>query len=184
MKPGFVINLLEEDMKNTYEEFTKKNVGIKVETEYAFHYVADVSENLSGELMSVALMRTNDGFNKVEFSPIVKLTAKQYEAIVNGGEDEEDSLIHNIVKEEIQGDELYGLVGYITKGEFTTLDMYMQNLCDIVPIFKKMQKRRKEVVKYKRHRINNKIYMSSIGIDASQDNEDEEILPGENDMIV
>ena len=44
MKPGFVINLLEEDMKNTYEEFTKKNVGIKVETEYAFHYVADVSD--------------------------------------------------------------------------------------------------------------------------------------------
>ena len=184
MKPGYVINLLEEDMKNVYEDFLKKNEGIIVDTEYSFHYVADVSENLSGELMSVALMRTNDGFNKVEFSPIVKLTAKQYEAIVNGGEDEEDSLIHNIVKEEIQGDELYGLVGYITKGEFTTLDMYMQNLCDIVPIFKKMQKRRKEVVKYKRHRINNKIYMSSIGIDASQDNKDEEILPGENDMIV
>ena len=186
MKPGFVINLLEEDMKNTYEEFTKKNVGIKVETEYAFHYVADVAENLTGELMSVALMRTTDGFNKVEFSPIVKLTAKQYEAIVNGGEDEEDSLIHNIVKEEIQGDELYGLVGYITKGEFTTLDMYMQNLCDIVPIFKKMQKRRKEVVKYKKHRINNKIYMSSIGINAFQDgsNNEDEKLPGEDDMIV
>ena len=71
-------------MKSVYEDFLKKNEGIIVDTEYSFHYVADVAEDRSGELMSVALMRTKDGFNKVEFSPIIKLKANEYDAIVNG----------------------------------------------------------------------------------------------------
>ena len=162
MKPGYVINLLEEDMNSTYDFFVQRNEGIKIETEYAFHYAADISENGTGELMSVALMRTKDGFNKVEFSPIIKLSLKEYDAIVNGGESDEDNLIHSIIKEKTIGDELYGLVGYLTNGKFTTLDMYMQNLCDIVPILRKMQKRRKQVIKYKKHKVNNKIYLDSI----------------------
>ncbi len=178
MKPGFVINLLDTDMKEVFKDFKSKNEGIRVEAEYSFHYVADVCENGRGELMSVALMRTKDGYNKVEFSPIVKLTASQYNAIINGGETEEEKLIHGIITEEIMGDELYGLAGYITKGEVTTLDMYMQNLCDIVPILKKMQKRRKEIVKYKRHKINNKIYLNSLN------NNNDKALPGEHDLIV
>ena len=195
MKPGYVINLLEEDMKSVYEDFLKKNEGIIVDTEYSFHYVTDVAEDRSGELMSVALMRTKDGFNKVEFSPIIKLKANEYDAIVNGGESEEEKIIHSIVTEQVKGDELYGLSGYLTNGKFTTLDMYMQNLCDIVPILRKMQKRRSEVVKYKRHKINNRIYLNSLGInnttasDSSKivdevEHKEETKLPGEDDLIV
>lgn len=162
MKPNFVMNLLENDMKSEYDEFSKRYPEANIENIYAFHYCIDMCEDGSGEIMSVALMRIRDEYYKVEFSPIVPITKFEYEALVNSADDEKSIFLHNIVTEELMGDELYGLIGYLTHGKFTTLDMYMQNLCDIIPILRDIQKRRSKVVKYKKHKVNDNIYINSL----------------------
>lgn len=182
MKPTYITNLLEANMKEEYEKFLTRYPKAQIDSEYSFHYCIDLADDASGELMSVALLRIKDGFCKLEYSPIIKITQNQYDAIVNRNEKtDEDVLIHNIMKEELMGDELYGIVGYLTNGKFTTLDMYMQNLCDIIPILKKMPKRRSKVINYKKHKINNKIYLDSLYQEKQIENISDEDL--ENMMI-
>ncbi len=182
MKPSYVTNLLEEDMKEEYENFIAKYPKAKIDSEYTFHYCIDLADDSKGEIMSVALLRIKDGFCKIEYSPIIPISSNQYNAIVNGNEEnEEDILLHNIMTEQLIGDDLYGIVGYLTNGKFTTLDMYMQNLCDIIPILKNMPKRRSKVINYKKHKINNKIYLDSLYQEKQMENVSDDEL--ENMMI-
>ena len=115
-----------------------------------------------GEIMTVVLMRISDEFCKIQISPIVKISKKQYDMILGKDQSDEGKLVREIFTEKRLGIEQYGLIGYLTDGKFKTHNMYMEGLLDLINESRSNEEFRPNVLEYKNYRASKNAYLFSI----------------------
>lgn len=154
MDPQSVIEILQRDVEKHFVAFKEKYPDALMEKAYSFNYALDYSEkSRKAELMSIAAMRVSKTFVKIQFSPIVPLTEDQYLKITGMKNDEEEGkLLNDVMTEKLFGNDLYGIVGYLTNGKMKTANLYMENLLDIMPEYQNVYKSRDKVLRYKNYR--------------------------------
>lgn len=181
MKPYDVVNRLQIDSNEAYNEFLKRYPDAKLEKPSAVNYAMDYSEkNKRGELMAVAIKRIDEDHVRSQFSPIINLTEKEYRGLLGQDDSQEGILLRELITEKRMGIEQYGLGGFLTDGTVKTYDMYMQSLLDIVPNFKGVGEFKKRKLVYANYRASKRAYLFSI----KSDDEKEEFTRESNEIIM
>ena len=163
MKPIEVIEILQKDINQAYDEFSKRYPDAKLEKPAAVTYAMDYSEkNKRGELMAIAIKRIDETYVRSQFSPIINLTEKQYKGLIGEDDSKEGTLLRDILTEKRLGIEQYGLAGLLTDGKLKTYDLYMQSLLDIIPNYKGIGENKKRKMVYANYRASMRAYLFSI----------------------
>lgn len=181
LKPSEVVDKLKEDLNKVYKEFKEKYPNSILEKPFSFNYALDFSEKTqTGEIMTVVLMRASEQYSRVQFSPIVKLTKKQYDMLVGKDDSDEGKLVNDLLMERRIGIEQYGLIGYLTDGKIKTHNMYMEGLIDLLPEYREDETFRPNVLEYKNYRTSRNAYLFSI----KTEEEKKEYIESENESII
>ena len=159
-----VVEILRRDLNKVCLDFKKKYPDAKLEKSYSFNYALDYNSNeKKAEILSIALMRVTDKYTRVQYSPIIPLTEEKYLMLIGKKNNTaEGKFLNDILTEKIIGNELFGLIGYLTNGKFNTANLYTENLLDIIPEYKNEKGSRKKVLKYKKYKSTTKKYLESI----------------------
>lgn len=163
LKPNVLFEILKNDLNKVYDEFVSRYPNALLEKPFSFNYALDYSEKTNkAEIMTIAVMRTSEGFARVQFSPIAPITKEQYDMILGKVDTEEGRLLHDIMTEKRSGIEQYGIVGYLTDGKIKTHNMYMEVLMDLIPDYKNVDGFRTKLLEYKNYRVHKSAYLFSI----------------------
>ena len=181
LNPSEVAEKLKADLNKVYDEFKAKYPGALLEKPISFNYALNYSSKSNmGEIMTVVLMRISDEFCKIQISPIVKISKKQYDMILGKDKSDEGKLVREIFTEKRFGIEQYGLIGYLTDGKFKTHNMYMEGLLDLINESRSNEEFRPNVLEYKNYRASKNAYLFSI----KTDEEKKSIIDEENEPVV
>ena len=163
MKPIEVINAMQKDVNEAYDEFLRKYPDAKLEKPSCVNFAIDASQDgKRAEFMAIALKRIDENYSRTQFSPIIPRTIEQYKAIRGEDDSKEGQLLRDLVTEKRTGIEQYGIGGYLSNGKLKTYDMFMQSLLDIVPNYKDIANKKRRKVVYANYRVNMRAYMYSI----------------------
>ena len=164
IKPESVVAILKEDINKKYNELMQKYPNASIKRAYSFNYALDYNEKArKAEIMSIALLRTSETYALVQYSPIISIPEEKYFMLMGKYNDtEEGKLLNDIILEKVIGNELFGLIGYLTDGKYNTANLYTENLLDILPQYKDVQKARSKNLKYKKYNSTTEKYLSSL----------------------
>ena len=163
MKPKEVIDKMQQDVNEAYDEFLRRYPNAKLEKPSCVNFAVDLSQDgKRAEFMAIALKRIDENYSRTQFSPIIPITIEQYKAIRGEDDSKEGQLLRDLVTEKRTGIEQYGIGGYLSNGKLKTYDMFMQSLLDIVPNYKDIANKKRRKVVYANYRVNMRAYMYSI----------------------
>lgn len=157
------LEIQRRDLDDAYNEFKARYPEAKIDRGFSFNYVIEHSDKTNkSEIMVLAVMYTKPELLRYQVSPIINITNEQYEMLMGRVDTEEGRRVNGILKEELIGNEMFGLIGYLTDGKYTSANLYLETLLDIEPDLEGVNCLRPNYLKYKKYSSTTEKYLSNL----------------------